>query len=162
MPRKHIFRRESGHARLSLHRTRSLWNRSWHILAGFGEKPGPLQLTGGNVTTAREEMKAVRESAPIIWFVDDERASREWFRDHHKEHFGVVTFSSRAHFLKALKRRAMRSSRISSFPPNRSIRSGMRNNFYLFTKRLRIRGLAIWNHSGRKSAANGRSMALML
>jgi hypothetical protein len=41
---------------------------------------------------------------PIVWFVDDERANREWFRDHHRESFATVTFSSHANFRRALAR----------------------------------------------------------
>lgn len=65
---------------------------------------GSMLLTGSDVTTVKKEMKHVRSSKPIVWFVDDERASREWFRDYHGLHFGVVTFSGRKYFLTALNR----------------------------------------------------------
>ena len=50
-------------------------------------------------------MNRLRRGRPIVWYVDDERGNREWFRDHHRKHFAVVTFSDRHFFLAALKNR---------------------------------------------------------
>ena len=50
------------------------------------------------------EINQRADGRPIIWFVDDERANREWFRDHHRESFTTVTFSSHANFRRALAR----------------------------------------------------------
>ncbi|MCK4340361.1 MAG: hypothetical protein KAY37_01390 [Phycisphaerae bacterium] len=63
-----------------------------------------LQLTGSDGATVKRDLKRTSSSMPIVWFVDDERANREWFRDYHREHFGVVTFSSRQHFRRSLNR----------------------------------------------------------
>lgn len=40
---------------------------------------------------------------PLVWFVDDERANREWFVEHHRLHFALLTFSCRRYVATALQ-----------------------------------------------------------
>ncbi|NOR66213.1 MAG: hypothetical protein GQ528_02525 [Woeseiaceae bacterium] len=84
-------------------------------LEAFGEDRGtfcpPSASTSKTVDTdtvadaalAREVAQGA-DGRPVVWFVDDERANREWFRDHHRENFATVTFSSHANFRRALAR----------------------------------------------------------
>ncbi len=53
--------------------------------------------------TWRLRIRAFVGHRPFIWFVDDEAMNRTWFVKNHREHFGVLTFSSRAHFVNALR-----------------------------------------------------------
>ncbi len=82
-------------------------------LDAFGEDAGTYSpprsgtaqsthLPGIGWKAAANLLKKSTKNLPVIWFVDDERGNREWFRDYHRDHFGVVTFSSRSHFLVAL------------------------------------------------------------
>ena len=84
-------------------------------LEAFGEDRGtfcpPSPSTSKTFDTdAVADAALAREVAqgadghPVVWFVDDERANREWFRDHHRENFATVTFSSHANFRRALAR----------------------------------------------------------
>src|SRR5262249_19724524 len=38
-----------------------------------------------------------------VWVVDDEQTSRAWFVDNHRNHYALITFSSREHVVEALK-----------------------------------------------------------
>lgn len=80
----------------------------------FGDDTGTLWPTSTagceplsvHPESLEERPGRVREAAgirPIIWFVDDERGNREWFRDHHRDHFAVITFSARRHVVWALQ-----------------------------------------------------------
>ncbi|MCH7756442.1 hypothetical protein IH970_15150 [candidate division KSB1 bacterium] len=71
----------------------------WRI---FWEPAQNLDLPSLDPKRDRRRLLNAARNRPIIWFVDDELGNREWFRDFHKEDFSVVTFSSRAHFKKAL------------------------------------------------------------
>lgn len=82
----------------------------------FGDDGGTLASVGGDARStidladmadgaARSAIRAASQDMPVVWFVDDERANREWFRKHHREHFATVTFSDRRRFRKALARR---------------------------------------------------------
>jgi hypothetical protein len=65
----------------------------------------PLRIWTLHPREANRKMNRLPRGHPIVWYVDDERGNREWFRDRHRKHFAVVTFSSRAFFLAALKNR---------------------------------------------------------
>ena len=82
-------------------------------LEAFGDDPGtfyppmakdaqPLNLSTLDDNLAKENIKQLSNQLPIIWYVDDERGNREWFRDYHREDFAIVTFSSRHYFSRAL------------------------------------------------------------
>jgi CheY-like chemotaxis protein len=88
---------------------------SYDGLEAFGEDRGtfcPPSAVASETfdTDAFDDAALTREIAeradgrPVVWFVDDERANREWFRDHHRERFATVTFSSHANFRRALAR----------------------------------------------------------
>jgi len=81
--------------------------------AAFGEDRGTFwpQFRGAGQSLdsgslARQagagRMAELANSQPVVWFVDDELGNREWFRDKHRDDFPLVTFSSRAHFKRAL------------------------------------------------------------
>ena len=58
-----------------------------------------------NSTSPGNARKTVRKSAsrkPIVWFVDDEKANREWFVARHRQYFCILTFSSKEYFNNAL------------------------------------------------------------
>lgn len=38
----------------------------------------------------------------MVWFVDDEKANREWFVEKHRYHFALLTFSGREYVVSAL------------------------------------------------------------
>lgn len=84
-------------------------------LEAFGEDRGtfcpPSAVTSKTFDTdtvddaaLTREVTQGADGYPVVWFVDDERANREWFRDHHREDFASVTFSSHANFRRALDR----------------------------------------------------------
>lgn len=43
----------------------------------------------------------------MVWFVDDEKANREWFVEKHQSHFALLTFSGREHVDRALHTRTL-------------------------------------------------------
>lgn len=49
-------------------------------------------------------LKKLAKGMPIVWYVDDERANREWFHDYHVNDFAIITFSSREYFSQAMKK----------------------------------------------------------
>lgn len=72
----------------------TLWNQSG------------VRLSSIAFETAEERAK-IREDSQckhFVWFIDDELGNREWFKDRHREHWAVVTFSSREHAVRALAR----------------------------------------------------------
>jgi len=84
-------------------------------LATFREDRGTLWLEPGRQLddlqkqwrwTWRPRIRAFVGHRPFIWFVDDEATNRSWFVQNHREHFGILTFSSRAHCAKALRAKA--------------------------------------------------------
>ncbi len=80
----------------------------------FGQDQGTLWTSSGvgiplsELATAekkqRRELRRRAKSLPIVWIVDDEQASRRWFVENHREHFSLITFSSRGHVVEALKK----------------------------------------------------------
>jgi len=68
-----------------------------------GSTAQPLVLSSVPVKQAGRLVKRFAGSSPVVWFIDDERRNREWFRDHHRDHFTVITFSSRSFFEAALR-----------------------------------------------------------
>ncbi len=79
----------------------------------FGDDPGTLWPTSGDgvriahvATTTRSMRRELRKRVsglPIVWVVDDEQASRDWFVKNHREHFALITFSSRQHVVEGLR-----------------------------------------------------------
>jgi hypothetical protein len=67
-----------------------------------GSTVQPLVLPSVPIDDAIRLVEEPARSKPVVWFIDDERRNREWFRDHHRDHFTVVTFSGRGWFLAAL------------------------------------------------------------
>lgn len=79
---------------------------SYEGLKAFGTDEGTLWI-GSSSSTSPVPLRSLVDSRslshfrkaargkPIVWYVDDERGNREWFRDHHVDHFAVVTFSAR-------------------------------------------------------------------
>jgi hypothetical protein len=76
--------------------------RRYHGLAAFGDDAGTLWTEPGCRGIPLTESREARLERPLVWFVDDERANREWFVANHLEHFALVTFSGRAYALQAL------------------------------------------------------------
>jgi hypothetical protein len=78
----------------------------------FGDDPGTLWPASGEgvriehtATTAKARQKELRKRAglrPIVWIVDDEKTSREWFIENHRQHYALITFSARHHVVAAL------------------------------------------------------------
>lgn len=64
-----------------------------------------LDISGLSPRKAKRRLKDCPKDRPLVWFIDDERANREWFRDHHRNDFSTLTFSSRAHFAAAFQRK---------------------------------------------------------
>lgn len=90
-------------------------NYTYSGIDAFGEDTGSFTYPGIDekkfisVATlpeadASRTIKKLSGDFPIIWFIDDERANREWFRDFHVNDFSIITFSSRALFSKCLKK----------------------------------------------------------
>ena len=71
----------------------------WPLTGRAGE---PFSLRASDPLTAKKVVKQMSDGQPIVWFIDDERGNREWFRDFHSSDFAVVTFSERAHFRYAI------------------------------------------------------------
>ena len=104
-------------------------------IAAFGEDRGTytgfatppetdIALSSLNDRSAKRQMKALAAGYPVIWFVDDERANRQWFRAHHGNHFATVTFSSRKHFAAALRRELPCDAIVTDiFFPSRPVRT---------------------------------------
>ncbi len=81
------------------------FGRDCGTFAGFDEDAQDcVDVTTLDDGSARREMKLRAKGYPIVWFVDDERANRQWFRDYHREDFATLTFSGRTHFRKAMAR----------------------------------------------------------
>jgi len=85
-------------------------------LSAFDDDPGTLWADEPSQPIPLSEFQQLRRSwrrsllkrvgkRPLIWFVDDERANREWFAARHRRHFSVITFSSRRHVRTALDAR---------------------------------------------------------
>jgi hypothetical protein len=82
-------------------------------LTAFAEDAGTLYVDPDSLPMPLAELQRIHRSwrrtlkkrlghRPLVWFVDDEKANREWFVAKHHAHFAVLTFSSRSHFTKAL------------------------------------------------------------
>jgi hypothetical protein len=72
------------------------------FITEFGSDAGTLWPIDGSgvplsslAESPRRDVRARARPFPIVWLVDDERKSREWFVKEHRLHFAVVTFSSR-------------------------------------------------------------------
>jgi hypothetical protein len=75
-------------------------------LAAFGENTGTLwvdessqrlplsKLQKSQRSWRRNLLKRIG-SRPLVWFVDDEFANREWFAVRHRPRFAILTFGSR-------------------------------------------------------------------
>jgi hypothetical protein len=82
-------------------------------LAVFGEDRGTLWIDPGSPSVPLSEfqkngawkrnLKRRLGKRPLIWFVDDERANRDWFVENHSHHFALLTFNARTHLLSALR-----------------------------------------------------------
>ena len=55
---------------------------------------GGQPVYGGAPRPLRRLVRRLSGGRRVIWFVDDERGNREWFRDYHKVHFSGVTTRS--------------------------------------------------------------------
>ncbi len=64
-----------------------------------GDESLPFHDLSGRL--ARRELPHFVRRKPFVWLVDDELRNRQWFRDAHRDHFAVVTFSNRSFFIKA-------------------------------------------------------------
>jgi hypothetical protein len=78
----------------------------------FGDDPGTLWTSGDGIRiehvatsprTLRRELRKRAHRLPIVWIVDDEQASRNWFVENHRHHYALITFSSRDRVVKALQ-----------------------------------------------------------
>jgi hypothetical protein len=83
-------------------------------LAAFGEDEGTLWMEPGSQPLPLGELQKTNKSwlkalkkrlrkRPLIWFVDDECANRNWFVENHRLHFALLTLSSRQHVAAALQ-----------------------------------------------------------
>lgn len=83
-------------------------------MAAFGEEEGTLWVESGSRPLPLSEiqkpskswLRALRrrlQKRPLVWFVDDECANRDWFVESHRLHFALLTFSSRKHVVAALQ-----------------------------------------------------------
>lgn len=57
---------------------------------------------GKSQSQLRKDLRNRANKLAIVWFVDDEKANRQWFVKMHRQHFAVVTFSSRDFVSQAL------------------------------------------------------------
>jgi len=87
---------------------------TYNGLAAFGEdqgtlwfdpaaKPLPLPELQRTQRWWRRSLRRRLDKRPLIWFVDDEQANREWFVEYHRPHLAVLTFSHRRHVIAALQ-----------------------------------------------------------
>jgi hypothetical protein len=85
-------------------------------LSAFGEDMGTLWTNSGpdsgQISLAvlwkrpdwlKEIKSLVGEDRRLVWFVDDERANRNWFVENHRLHFALLTFSCRKAVAEALR-----------------------------------------------------------
>lgn len=83
-------------------------------MAAFGEEEGTLWVESGSRPLPLSEiqkpskswLRALRrrlQKRPLVWYVDDECANRDWFVESHRLHFALLTFSSRKHVVAALQ-----------------------------------------------------------
>lgn len=83
------------------------------IKTEFGDDPGTFWPTSGegvriadlgtSVRSRRRELRKRAKPRPIVWVVDDEQASRDWFITNHRDHYALITLSSRHHVTEALQ-----------------------------------------------------------
>lgn len=105
--------------------------REYNGLAAFGEDEGTLWVEPGSKPLPLSEIQKTTKSwqralrkrlkkRPLVWFVDDERANRDWFVENHGLHFALLTFSSRKHAVAALQAGALCDAVVTDifFPAN--------------------------------------------
>ena len=82
-------------------------------LAAFGKDEGTLHLENSNAVGITDLLRQRRwkvplrkqlNKRPLVWFVDDESANREWFVRVHRTWFGVLTLSDLASCNRAFDR----------------------------------------------------------
>jgi len=82
-------------------------------LDAFGEDTGsvwsstvtslePFNVRSADPHSCRKLVRRLARGKPVIWFIDDEKVNRDWFRDYHRGHFVIITFSKREYFEAAL------------------------------------------------------------
>lgn len=84
-----------------------------NYMSEFGDDPGTLWSSSGESVritqvasserSIRRELRKRVSGLPIVWVVDDEKASRNWFVQNHRQHYALITFSSRPHVVQALR-----------------------------------------------------------
>lgn len=118
----------------------------------------PMPLAELQKSHRRWQRKLIKRLAgrPLVWFVDDERANREWFVERHRPHFALITFSSRQHARVALHAKTPCDAVVTDlfFPANLPRNDSQANELlavYGEIQRSTVSGLAdLW--SNRKSA----------
>jgi hypothetical protein len=122
---------------------RIVTTRAYAGAAAFGEDRGTFAGFAGTCDSdialgsvgdeaAKRRMRSLAGGYPIIWFVDDERANREWFRTNHRSSFATVTFSRRGYFRAALGRGLPCDAIVTDiFFPSRAVRTDRRANSLL-------------------------------
>ena len=73
------------------------------LWSGSADPGEPVQITAIATHEARQRVREMAARKPVVWFVDDERGNREWFRDYHRRHFAVITFSTQPYAAKGLE-----------------------------------------------------------
>lgn len=73
---------------------------TWWPSAGEGVRVAQMVTPGQSL---RRELRKRVSGLPIVWAIDDERSSRAWFVQHHRQHWALITFSSREHAVEALR-----------------------------------------------------------
>lgn len=136
-------------------------------LDAFGEDAGTLWAEPDSLPMPLTELQKTRRhwqraltkrlaGRPLVWFVDDERANREWFVERHRPHFALITFSSRRHTSAALQAKTPCDAVVTDlfFPANFPRNDNQANELlalYGEIKRSTVSGLAnLW--SSRKNA----------
>ena len=61
----------------------------------------PFKIDSASFKDARTIVRESASQKPIVWYVDDEKANREWFVMQHRQYFCVLTFSSKKYFISA-------------------------------------------------------------
>jgi len=126
----------------------------------------PILLS--NPRSSRKLIRTVADRKPVIWFVDDERANREWFVNQHGRYFCILTFSSRKHFDNALDIKLPIHAAVTDifFPANELRTDSDANNLLSIYEKLKqsaVKDLpTLWQSEKDKWILDGFSIARRL